>query len=130
MSDKILENLYYTESHEWLRLESDGTVTMGVTDHAQSAMGDMVFVDLPNIGDNVKEKGECGVLESVKSASDVYSPIAGEITEVNEKLSDTPDLVNKDCYGEGWIVKIKPENADDVKKLMDSKAYKEFSEKE
>lgn len=127
---KVPEALYYSDNHEWVRVEGD-TATLGVTDHAQEAMGDMVFVDLPEVGINLKVKGECGVLESVKSASDFYSPIAGEITAVNEKLTDTPDLINKDPYGEGWIVKLKLENPAAVKTdLMDASAYKKLLDAE
>lgn len=127
MSD-IREKLYYSKTHEWVRLETDGTAVVGVTDHAQSSMGDMVYADLPEVGKKMSAGGDCGVLESVKSASDFYSPIAGEVIAVNEKLADSPDLVNKDPYGEGWLVKIKLDNPDDVKELMDSAAYQKFLE--
>jgi glycine cleavage system H protein len=120
----IPTNLYYTESHEWARLENDGTITMGVTDHAQEAMGDMVFVDLPDIGKKVEAKTECAVLESVKSASDMYAAISGEVVAVNEALRDTPDLVNKDPYNEGWVLKIRPTNPKDIENLMKADAYK------
>ncbi len=123
----IPENLYYSGTHEWVRLEDDSAV-LGVTDHAQESMGDMVYVDLPEVGKKIEAKGECGVLESVKSASDFYSPIAGEIIAVNEKLTDTPDLVNKDPYGEGWIIRLRPENVDAIKELMDADAYRKFLE--
>lgn len=123
-------DLYYTDTHEWVRLESDGTATVGVTDHAQEAMGDMVYIDLPEVGTNIAAKGDCAVLESVKSASDIYAPVAGEIVTVNEQLSDTPDLVNKDAYGDGWIFKIRPENLDDVKGLMNAEAYQKHQESE
>jgi glycine cleavage system H protein len=123
----IPEDLHYSGTHEWVRLEGD-TATLGVTDHAQESMGDMVYVDLPEVGKKIGAKGECGVLESVKSASDIYSPVAGEITAVNEKLTDTPDLVNKDPYGEGWLVRLRLENVDAVKELMDAAAYKKFLE--
>lgn len=123
----IPEDLHYSGTHEWVRLEGD-TATLGVTDHAQESMGDMVYVDLPEVGKKIEAKGECGVLESVKSASDIYSPVAGEITAVNEKLTDTPDLVNKDPYGEGWIVRLRLENVDAVKELMDAAAYRKFLE--
>ena len=128
MSENVPANLYYTATHEWVRLESDGTVTMGVTDHAQHAMGDMVFVDLPEIGKKVAAKGECGVLESVKSASDFYSPVAGEVIAVNELLATTPDVVNKDPYGAGWVVKLRPTDVADVKALMNAEAYKKHLE--
>ncbi len=127
MMSNIPEDLYYSGTHEWVRLEGD-TAILGVTDHAQESMGDMVYIDLPEVGKTIETKGECGVLESVKSASDFYSPIAGEIIAVNEKLTDTPDLVNKDPYGEGWIIRLRPENVDAVKELMDAKAYRKFLE--
>ena len=123
-------DLYYTDTHEWVRLESDGTATVGVTDHAQEAMGDMVFVDMPEIGASIATNGDCAVLESVKSASDIYAPVAGEIVAINEKLTDTPDLVNKDAYGDGWIFKLRPENPDAVKELMSAEAYQKHLESE
>ena len=126
---KVPGNLYYSESHEWLKEEGDGVFTLGVTDHAQESMGDMVFVDLPEVGAKIAVKGECGVLESVKSASDLYSPVAGEITAVNEELVDTPDAVNKDPYGSGWILKIKLDDPAAAKSLMDAASYEEFLKK-
>lgn len=123
---EVLENLYYSETHEWIRLEDENVVTIGVTDHAQNSMGDMVYVDLPEVGDNIDLNGECGVLESVKSASDLYAPVAGEVVEVNEALVDAPDLVNKDPYGDGWILKMKLEDNGDLEKLMNPEAYREL----
>lgn len=120
----IPENLYYSDTHEWLRIEQDGTITMGVTDHAQEAMGDMVFVDLPEVGKKITKGAELGVLESVKSASDVYAPINGEVIQVNEALRSTPDLVNKSPYEDGWIARIKPNNIKDVELLMNPQTYK------
>src|SRR3569832_1911439 len=99
-------DLKYTQSHEWVRRESDGTVTVGITDHAQDLLGDMVFVELPEVGRTVKAGQECAVVESVKAASDVYSPVAGEVVAINEGLSDSPEIVNKDPYGEGWMMRI------------------------
>jgi glycine cleavage system H protein len=119
-------NLRYSDTHEWVRIESDGTVFMGVTDHAQESMGDMVFVDLPEVGKQVTAKGECGVLESVKSASDFYSPIAGEVIAVNEELRSTPDTVNKDPYEKGWIVHLRPTNVKDAEQLLDAASYKKL----
>lgn len=123
-------DLYYTDTHEWVRIESDGNATIGVTDHAQESMGDMVFIDLPEVGSVIEAKGECGVLESVKSASDFYSPIAGEVAEVNEQLADTPDLVNKDPYGDGWIAKLIPSDSDAIKELMNAEAYQQHLDSE
>jgi glycine cleavage system H protein len=101
-------DLKYTEEHEWLRQEEDGTVTIGITDHAQSALGDLVYVELPEVGQEVEAGGEMAVVESVKAASDVYAPIGGEVVAVNEELSDDPEKINADPYGDGWIVRMKP----------------------
>lgn len=101
-------DLRYTNEHEWLRQEEDGTVTIGITDHAQSALGDLVYVELPEVGQEVDAGGEMAVVESVKAASDVYAPIGGEVVAVNEDLSDDPEKINADAYGDGWIVRMKP----------------------
>ena len=101
-------DLKYTNEHEWLRQEEDGTVTIGITDHAQSALGDLVYVELPEIGLEVEAGGEMAVVESVKAASDVYAPISGEVVAVNEDLADDPEKINADAYGDGWIVRMKP----------------------
>lgn len=116
-------NLRYTKSHEWVKVEADGTLTIGITDHAQELMGDMVYVDLPEAGRKLDAGKECAVVESVKAASDVYAPVTGEITQSNAALADAPETVNKDPHGEGWIFKMKPANAGDVQKLLDAKAY-------
>lgn len=105
-------DLKYTKEHEWLRQEEDGTVTIGITDHAQSALGDLVYVELPEIGQEVESGGEMAVVESVKAASDVYAPISGEVVAVNEALSDDPEKINADAYGDGWIVRVKPSRDD------------------
>ena len=101
-------DLRYTKEHEWLRQEEDGTVTIGITDHAQSALGDLVYVELPEIGQAVEAGGEMAVVESVKAASDVYAPIAGEVVGINEELADDPEKINADPYGDGWIVRMQP----------------------
>ncbi len=101
-------DLRYTEEHEWLRQEEDGTVTVGITDHAQGALGDLVYVELPEVGQSVDAGGDMAVVESVKAASDVYAPVSGEVVAVNEDLSDDPEKVNGDPYGDGWIVRLKP----------------------
>ena len=119
---KTPSDLRYTKSHEWVKREADGTVTIGITDHAQGLLGDMVFVELPKVGAQVAAGKECGVVESVKAASDVYAPIAGEITAVNTAVSDSPESVNKDAYA-AWMFKLKPSVASDVDKLLDAKAY-------
>lgn len=115
--------LKYVDSHEWLRLEADGTVTVGITDHAQELLGDIVFVELPEVGASLSADEQAGVVESVKAASDVNAPIAGEIVEVNQALVDAPETANTDPYGEAWFFRIKPANAADLDGLMDAAAY-------
>lgn len=100
-------DLLYTEEHEWLRTEEDGSYTVGITDHAQAALGDLVYVELPEVDAELESGGEMAVVESVKAASDVYSPVTGAVTAVNETLADEPEKINADCYGEGWIAKIR-----------------------
>lgn len=114
-------DLKYTKEHEWLRQEEDGSVTIGITDHAQSALGDLVYVELPEVGQDVDSGGEMAVVESVKAASDVYAPIGGTITQVNEELSDDPEKINADPYGDGWIVRMQPSG--DVEETLDPDAY-------
>lgn len=116
-------NLKYTKSHEWVRRESDGTLTVGITDHAQDLMGDLVYVELPEAGRKLTAGKEVAVVESVKAASDVYAPVSGEITASNAALADTPETINKDPYGEGWMFKIRPSNPADVNALLDAAAY-------
>ncbi len=118
---QIPADLKYTKTHEWARLNPDGSVTVGITDHAQTQLGDMVFVELPELGRTVTAGEECAVVESVKAASDVYSPLAGEVTAVNEALTDEPELVNQDPYGEGWLFQLQPAEALDG--LLDAAAY-------
>lgn len=114
-------DLKYTSEHEWLRQEEDGSVTIGITDHAQSALGDLVYVELPEVGQDVEAGGEMAVVESVKAASDVYAPISGAITAVNEALADDPEKINADPYGDGWIVRMQPSG--DGGETMDPDAY-------
>ena len=117
--------LSYTSEHEWVSaLTAEGTVRVGITDHTQDALGDVVYVDLPSVGDSVAAEDSFGEIESTKSVSDLFAPIAGEIVAVNEGLEDDPALVNSDPYGEGWIIEIRPENADDLANLLDAEAYK------
>ena len=117
--------LSYTSEHEWVSaLTAEGTVRVGITDHALDALGDVVYVDLPSVGDSVAAEDSFGEIESTKSVSDLFAPIAGEIVAVNEGLEDDPALVNSDPYGEGWIIEIRPENADDLANLLDAEAYK------
>ncbi|MBN2978687.1 glycine cleavage system protein H [Pseudomonas fluorescens] len=122
MSD-IPADLRFAESHEWARLEADGTVTVGISDHAQEALGDVVFVELAEVGATFEAQGQAGVVESVKAASDIYSPIAGEVIAVNEELGGSPELLNSDPYG-AWIFKLKPNDKADLDKLLDAAGYK------
>ena len=122
---KIPADLKYTKSHEWVKSGADGIVTIGITDHAQAALGDLVFVEPPKQGRKLKAGESCAVVESVKAASDVYSPIAGEVVAGNDALNDAPESINKDAYG-AWLMKLKPDNAKDVDGLMDAKAYEKF----
>ena len=119
----IPSELKYVASHEWLRAEADGTVTVGITEHAQELLGDIVFVEVPEVGAELAVEQEAGVVESVKAASDVYAPIAGEIVAVNEELVASPELANSDPYGAGWFFKIKPANAADLDGLMTAEQY-------
>lgn len=121
----IPADLKYVASHEWLRQEEDGTITVGITHHAQDLLGDIVYVELPEVGEHVEVDAEIAVVESVKAASDVYAPISGEILAVNEALVDAPETINEDPYGEGWFFKIKPDNADDYQGLMDADEYQD-----
>jgi glycine cleavage system H protein len=122
--------LKYTKSHEWVRREADGTVTIGITEHAQELLGDMVFVELPEAGRALAAEEDCAVVESVKAASDVYAPIDGEVTEANGALEDSPEIVNKDPYGEGWLFKMKPADDSEIDNLMDAAAYQAVAAEE
>ncbi len=116
-------NVRYTSEHEWIRVEGEEAF-VGITDYAQTQLGDIVFVDIPTVGE-VLEKGEVfGTIEVVKTISDVFIPVAGEVLEQNEALADNPELVNKDPYGEGWLIKIRPNDVDDIHDLLDAEAYK------
>lgn len=115
--------LKYAPTHEWSRLEADGLVTVGITDHAQAALGDVVYVELPEVGTHVDATGEIAVVESVKAASDIYSPVAGTVIAVNNVLDDAPETVNQDCYGAGWFLRLKPDSAADLAKLLDAAGY-------
>lgn len=116
-------DLLYTSEHEWLRREDDGSVTIGITDHAQAALGDLVYVELPEIGQDVASGGDMAVVESVKAASDVYAPIDGNVVAVNEDLADDPEKINADAYGDGWIVRLQPAGDIDESDLMTPDAY-------
>ncbi len=116
-------DLLYTKEHEWLRKEHDGSVTVGITDHAQAALGDLVYVELPEIDQEVEHNGEMAVVESVKAASDVYAPVAGVVVAVNESLADDPETINNDAYGDGWIVRLQPTDDADESDLMSPDDY-------
>lgn len=119
---EVPSELKYTKSHEWLRLEDDGLVTVGISDHAQELLGDLVFVELPEAGTEFVAGDECCVVESVKAASDVYMPISGEVAEVNEALADEPEIINSSPYDNGWLFKVRP-SANELEDLMDADAY-------
>ncbi|ENY3728737.1 glycine cleavage system protein GcvH [Enterobacter kobei] len=122
--------LKYSKEHEWLRKEADGTYTVGITEHAQELLGDMVFVDLPEVGATVSAGDDCAVAESVKAASDIYAPVSGEIVAVNDALSNSPELVNSEPYEGGWIFKIKASDESQVAALLDATAYEALLEDE
>lgn len=120
-------DLKYTKSHEWIQVLGDGTVNIGITDHAQSLLGDLVFVELPDVDREVSAGDECAVVESVKAASDVYTPLSGTVIEVNEALADTPELINQDAYGDGWLMKLKLADSKELEDLIDASAYEEVA---
>lgn len=126
----IPSDLRYAASHEWVRPEGDGIFTVGISDHAQELLGDMVFVDLPDVGDTADLGDDICVAESVKAASDVYTPLTGEIVEVNESLEDAPEQVNSDPYGDGWLFKIKASDESELGNLLDAEAYEQSLEDE
>lgn len=127
---EIPSELAYAKSHEWIRTEDDGSVTVGITEHAQEALGDLVFVELPEVGATVSAGDNCAVVESVKAASDIYAPVNGEVLEVNTDLADSPELVNQDAYGDGWLMKIKLADESGLDDLMNADAYAQFLEDE
>lgn len=125
----IPENLKYTATHEWVRLEDDGSVTVGITEHAQSLLGDMVYVENPEIGRSVSQGEECAVVESVKAASDVYAPVSGEILALNEDLDESPENINEDAYA-AWMFRINPADPAELDSLLDAAAYQAAVESE
>ena len=125
---EIPGDLKFLSSHEWARLEDDGTVTVGISDHAQDLLGDIVFIELPEVGKEVEAEGDAAIVESVKAASDVYTPISGEIIEVNSALEEQPETVNGSPYDDGWFFKIKPQDISEMEKLLDAAAYESSSE--
>jgi glycine cleavage system H protein len=126
----VPKELKYSESHEWVREESDGTLTIGITDHAQTQLGDLVYVELPEVGRAVQANDELAVVESVKAASDVYSPVGGEVVAVNAALAESPEVVNQDPYGDGWLLRLRPEDPSEVGALLDSDGYEAAIEAE
>ncbi|MBK1692454.1 glycine cleavage system protein GcvH [Ectothiorhodospira mobilis] len=126
----VPSDLKYAKSHEWVRQESDGSLTVGISEHAQELLGDLVFVETPEAGTTLEAGSACAVVESVKAASDVYAPVSGEVTAVNEQLGDSPELVNSDPYGEGWLFRVKPADSGELAGLMDAEAYKAHLEAE
>jgi len=125
MSNNVPSDLLYTKSHEWVRRESDGSVTIGITDHAQELLGDLVYVEAPEVGRSFAAGEDCAVVESVKAASDVYAPIGGEVVASNELLASAPETINSEAYGDGWIFRLKPSDPAELDKLMDADAYSE-----
>ena len=117
------QNLKYTNEHEWIRVEGD-MAYVGITDYAQEQLGDIVFVDIPTVGESLEENETFGTIEVVKTISDLFLPVAGEVIEQNDSLEENPELVNKDPYGEGWLIKMKPANLKDIEDLLDAEAYK------
>lgn len=117
--------LKYTQSHEWIRLESDNTAVIGITDHAQSLLGDMVLVDLPDVGAMLNAGDECAVVESVKAAADVFSPLTGEVLNHNPILFESPHLINQDPYGDGWLFRIRVDSPQELKQLLDADSYEQ-----
>lgn len=124
---KFAEGIGYQDSHEWAKQEGD-LVLVGISDYAQDSLGDIVFVEFPAVGRKLKKGEAFGVVESVKAASDIFSPITGEVVEVNKALSDNPELLNEDPFGKGWIIKVKPEAAGEIGSLLDAAAYKTYVE--
>ena len=127
---EIPGDLKFLKSHEWARVEDNGQVTVGISDHAQGLLGDLVYVELPSVGDTVTAGAAVAVVESVKAASDVYSPISGKVVAVNEALSDKPEAINEDAYGDGWILVVQPDSLDEVNELLAPDDYAELLEDE
>lgn len=125
---EIPAELKYARTHEWARLEEDGSVTVGISDHAQDALGDVVFVEHPEVGQQLSAQEEAGVVESVKAASDIYAPVAGAVLAVNAALVDAPETVNEDPYGDGWFFRLQPDDASQLSDLLNAESYAEFCE--
>ena len=120
------ETLRYTREHEWVRLEADGTAVVGITHFAQEQLGDVVYLSLPRVGERVSLMGKMGEIESVKAVSDLYSPVTGEVVEVNQEVVEHPELVNEDPYGRGWLIKVRPDDPKEVETLMTAQQYRDF----
>lgn len=128
--NEIPGDLKFLKSHEWARVEDNGQVTVGISDHAQSLLGDLVYVELPSVGDSITAGNAVAVVESVKAASDVYSPVSGKVVAVNDALSDKPETINEDAYGEGWVFVVQPDNLDQLGELLSPDEYAELLEEE
>ncbi|HEV2607194.1 MAG TPA: glycine cleavage system protein GcvH [Xanthomonadaceae bacterium] len=128
--NEIPGDLKFLKSHEWARMEDSGRVTIGISEHAQGLLGDLVYVELPSVGDTVKQGNACAVVESVKAASDVYSPVSGTVVAVNDALGDKPETINEDAYGEGWIFAVKPDDASEMDDMLDPDDYATMIEDE
>ncbi len=126
----IPAELKYASSHEWIRKEEDGSYTVGISEHAQELLGDMVFVELPEVGDTVTAGEDCAVAESVKAASDIYAPISGEVLAVNESLEDSPELVNSDAFGDGWFFRVMPSDTAEIDNLLNAEGYQAVIDEE
>lgn len=125
---EVPSELKYTREHEWVRVDDDSTVTVGITDHAQAELGDLVFVEVPEVGARFEAGDAAAVVESVKAASDIYSPLTGEVVEANEDLADSPELINSDPYGEGWIYRLRPDSMDVLDELLGADDYEAFAD--
>jgi glycine cleavage system H protein len=122
--------LYYAKTHEWVRREEDGTVTVGITEHAQDALGDVVYVETPEVGDSIAAGDQAGVVDSVKAASDIYAPVTGKVVATNETLEDAPETVNSDAFNDGWFFKLQPEDIGELDALMSAEEYEQFCDEE
>ena len=127
---EIPGDLKFMKSHEWARVEGDGKVTVGISDHAQGLLGDLVYVELPNVGDRVEAGNACAVVESVKAASDVYAPVSGTVTEINAALADKPETINEDAYGDGWLFVVQVDEPSQLDEMLDPDAYAELLEED
>ncbi|MGQ4661566.1 glycine cleavage system protein GcvH [Lysobacter sp. F6437] len=125
---EIPGDLKFLKSHEWTRVDGDGKVTVGISDHAQALLGDLVYVELPNVGDRIEAGNACAVIESVKAASDIYAPVTGTVVEVNTALNEKPETINEDAYGDGWIYVLEIEEPEQLNELLDPDAYAELLE--